>query len=274
MRKLSLTKNRRTPLEYLNCFALVSLLAVSLHTLTSTGAHASGKKYKDKDWNEAAYDNCGLPVSSGSNSSAQWVRANGDRKMRMTLRQGQVGKCPTDAKARNQAPYWERAELKQVGHLPVGSRHRIAFEAIFLEGFKGKWETFFQLHGWNGNCHAYPPLMMMFDNQRLTIWALRGVSGDGRSGKNRGSHRNVVQRGVSISSLTGKPSQFEIDFDTSSRPGRLSVSLNGQNVVKNASIDFAKCAKPHFKFGVYRPGGKGSKTSAVLIDDIRVEQLN
>lgn len=97
---------------------------------------AAGKTYKDKDWNSAAQESCGLAVTSGSERSAAWVKVGDDRKMRMILREGEVGKCSTDAKARHGAPYWERSELRQDGYLSLGSAYRVQFETIFLEGFE------------------------------------------------------------------------------------------------------------------------------------------
>lgn len=252
------------------CIFVVAFVFV---LVSPSSSFAKGKTYRDKDWNVAAFDNCGLPATRGDNRSVTKVKTDGDRKVRISLREGEVGKCSTDAKPRNNAPFWERAELRQDGYLKLGKVHRLNFEAIFQEGFTGRRETFFQIHGWNGTCHAYPPLMMMFDNKKLTVWALRGVSGDGISGRNRGSAKDVVNGHISIGSLLGKPALFAIEFDTRSRPGRLSVSLNGKTVVRNASIEFARCAKPYFKFGVYRPGGSGSKTSTVLFDDIILETL-
>lgn len=252
------------------CIFLVAFVFVLVSPYSS---FAKGKTYRDSDWNSSAYDNCGLPVTRGEKRSVALVKIDGDRKVRMTLREGEVGRCSTDAKARHSAPFWERAELRQDGYLKIGKVHRLKFEAIFQEGFRGRRETFFQVHGWNGNCHAYPPLMMMFDREKLTIWALRNVSGDGISRQNRGSHKDVASKLVSINSLLGKPSKFEVEFDTRRQPGRLSVLLNGRAIVQSTSIGFANCAKPYFKFGVYRPGGSGSKTSTVLFDNIIVETV-
>ncbi|WP_375698435.1 heparin lyase I family protein [Pseudophaeobacter sp. TrK17] len=248
-------------------FAFWSLMIIPQNVL------AKGRTYQDSDWNKTAYDNCGLPVVRGENRSAAWVRVGSDKKIRMTLRERDVGLCFTDAKARHRAPYWERAELKQSDYLSTGRNHRIQFETIFLEGFTGERETFFQIHGWNGNCHAYPPLMLMFNRGWLEVRALQNVSGNGIAGSSRGSHRNVDRKPIHVSSVLGKTLQFSIDFDTRSRPGRLSVLVNGSPLVEDAPIGYAGCAKPHFKFGVYRPGGKGSKTSTVLFDDFTVKVL-
>ncbi|WP_137703297.1 heparin lyase I family protein [Marimonas lutisalis] len=255
------------------CALLIMLVAFGSAVIMPQNALAKGRSYKDNDWNKTAYDNCGLPVVRGEKRSVDWVRVGGDKKIRMTLRERDVGLCFTDAKVRHGAPYWERAELKQSDDLPIGRIHRVQFETIFLEGFTGERETFFQFHGWNGNCHAYPPLMLMFNRGWLEVHALQNVSGSGIVGSSRGFHRNVARKPINIRSVLGKTLQFSIDFDTRTRPGRLSVLVNGSPLVEDAPIGYARCAKPHFKFGVYRPGGKGSKTSTALFDDFTVKVL-
>jgi hypothetical protein len=248
----------------------VFMMTGLLMALASAPAEAAGKSYKGKGWNVSAYDNCGLPVTRGDSKSISWVKTDAGRKLRVVLNPGDVGKCSTDNQARHRAPYWERAELHQKGELKPGRVHKLSAEFTLLRGFTGDRETFFQIHGWNGSCHAYPPMMMMFDRGSLRVWALRGVSGSGIKGSGRGQHKPVQQRSISTASLIGKPQALEVVFDNRSTPGKLSVSLNGQPVVSQARVDFAPCAKPHFKMGIYRPGGKGSKTSEILFDKVMV----
>lgn len=250
---------------------LISMLSAMALALTPMTALAAGKSFKDKDWNVSAYDNCGLPVARGKDQSISWVKTEEDRKLRVVLRPGDKGKCSTDNQARHRAPYWERAELHQKGELKPGRVHHLSAEITVLQGFTGERETFFQIHGWNGKCHAYPPMMLMFDKGSLRVWALRGVRGSGIEGSGRGQHKPVQQRNVTARAITGVPQKLDVVFDSRTTPGKLSVSLNGQAVVSGATVEFAPCAKPHFKFGVYRPGGKGSQTSEVLFDKISVK---
>ncbi|MEP3329182.1 hypothetical protein [Sedimentitalea sp.] len=167
-------------------------------------AAAKGKSYKDRDWSISTFDNCGLPVTSGQNQSVAWVKSDGDKKLRFTLQKGDVGKCSTDNQARHHAPYWERAEVHQKGDLKLGKIHRIQVQATFIEGFSGERETFFQIHGWNGNCKASPP-MMMLDRGKLKVWVLRGVSGNGMD-SGRGSHKSVQNKSISTATLMNKTS--------------------------------------------------------------------
>ena len=76
-----------------------------------------------------------------------------------------------------------------------------------------------------------PPLMVKFGKKKLNIMAPRNVSGDGINWQNQGCHKNVARKHVSINSFLGKPSKFEFEFDIRRQPGRLSVFLNGWEIV-------------------------------------------
>jgi len=233
------------------------------------------KSFKEKSWTTAFYANCKLPSSKNHGKSVSWVKIGKDRKVQFKLLPGQVGGCSTDDMARHSAPFWERAELRQKDHMRLGLIHRISFEALFLEGFTGERETFFQIHGWNGTCHAYPPLMMKFHNGRLRIDVLANVgekAGQKWMSNEQGSHRSLQLRTIKIENLYNLPQQFDVVLDTTGeRSGLLSIYLNGVGVVEKAKIEYAPCAKPHVKFGIYRPG-KGSVTSRVLFDNLSIRQ--
>ncbi len=246
---------------------------IGLNFLSPTLVEAQGKTYKGPGWNVQMYENCGVPVSRGSERSIKWVKVGKDKKLRFSLKKGDRGKCPTDDQARHGAPYWERAEVSQKKKLKLGHAYRIEFEATFLEGYEGERENFFQIHGWNGSCHVSPPTMLMFDRGSLRVWALRGVSGNGMD-PNRGLHKEVQRRSVRARAIRGIPSTFTIDFDTRTLPGKLSVLLDGQPIVSNARVEMAPCAQPHIKMGTYRPGGKGAGTSTVLIDDLTINRIS
>jgi hypothetical protein len=240
------------------------LCAIAL--LGTDPAEAAGKSFKDRDWSFSMFDNCGLPITRGADASIAWSKIQRDKKLRVSLRPGDVGKCSTDAKARNHAPFWERAELRQKGYLKPGRHHRVEFEATLLEGFVGERENFFQIHGWNGECHAAPPVMVRFHRGKLEVRALYQTSGNGL-GSGRGEHRSVQRASVTSRSLIGKPAKFTIDFDYRQNPARLTVDVNGTQVVSGAKVEYAPCAKPYIKMGIYRPG-KGKATSRILFDDI------
>ena len=233
------------------------------------------QSFRDKDWNVNLWANCGMPKRVNGTKPARMVKIEGDRKLMFSLEKGQVGPCSTDNMERHSAPYWERAEVRQRNHLKLGKAYSISFEATFMEGFKGRQEAFFQIHGWNGDCHAYPPVMMHFSGGTLNIWALRGVDQD--AGKewmssSQGSHRSVQKRIVKINQLIGRTTLFEIQFDTR-KGGNLSVYVNGEPVVENTPVEYASCAKPHMKMGIYRPGGSNNKKSVVVFDDVNVRVI-
>ncbi|WP_164659962.1 hypothetical protein [Tropicibacter sp. Alg240-R139] len=154
---------------------ILAFCTALLASFLSNQVHAKGKTYKDRDWSVSVSDNCGLPVSGGANKSVSWVKKDGDRKLRFVLRPGKVGKCSTDNIARHRAPFWERADVQRKGIMKPGQAHRVEVEFTILAGFRGERETFFQVHGWNGNCHAYPLMMIMFGKGQLHVWTLRGV---------------------------------------------------------------------------------------------------
>jgi len=151
----------------------------------------------------------------------------------------------------------------------VGGRYRITTEVTLLQGFTGEREAFLQIHGWDQRCKkAYPLAMLKFDGGVLRVETLRGVSA-----VSSGRHRNTLKRQVAADTLYGKPVKVALDVDMRSKPGRLSVSLDGTEIVTRATMDFARCAVPYLKLGIYRPGGKGSQTSQALFDDVTIKAL-
>lgn len=112
--------------------------------------------------------------------------------------------------------------------------------------------------------------MFKMNGGKLKIDVLRGVKGTAGQtwiSKDQGVHRAAHIPSVSVASLYGKAQVFEVVFYTTLvSPGALNVSMNGQVLLANAPIEFAPCAKPHFKIGIYRPG-KGRQRSMLLIDD-------
>lgn len=229
--------------------------------------------YTDKDWTAVLTDTCGLPVLHGPHQSMRWVRQDTDRKLRVTLGTGDVGRCSTDAQARHRARFWERAELSQRPVFARNSAQQIAFEMTVLEGMTGPRETFFQIHAWTSACNASPLLMLKAHRGRLTAWGLRAVRGDG-TGKDRGKHRRIHDTAPRIAALYGKPLRFTVLFDARARPARVAIDLNGAPFVADAPLDYAPCAAPHVKLGLYRPSGAGAERSTVLFDDIRIQPID
>ncbi|OIQ45547.1 MAG: hypothetical protein BM558_03395 [Roseobacter sp. MedPE-SW] len=249
---------------------LVLVLAVNF----TTGAQAAN--YSDRDWNVRMKDNCGQPVSRGAGKSVQWVEGEEGRKLRVQLDEGQIGKCWTDSEPNEWSKFRERAEIQQSKLLRLGKHYRISFSVQFDEGFTGFKETFFQIHGWNGNCQAAPPVMFLFDKSQMIVWSLRGVRPEGEStwqAEGFGSHKRVQERNIHLNSLRGRENSFVVDFDTRGPTGTLSVWVNGQSIVQNAIVEYASCARPYIKMGVYRDGGHRTGRSVATFDDIQVQTI-
>lgn len=112
--------------------------------------------YKDRDWNVEFYENCQMP----DYHSAQWVEEEGERFLRFTLKNGQVGGCSTDNRRRHRAPCWERAELKQTHTLEKDRDYSLTFRVRFLKGFSYDREDFLQIHQSVDGCRGGPRVML------------------------------------------------------------------------------------------------------------------
>ena len=234
---------------------------------------AGAQSFGDSDWNIKFKLNCALPVKSGSKRSIARIKVNGDHKLIFTLRPGDVGGCSTDNQARNHAPYWERAELRQSGTLRIGNSFDISFTVRLPEGFSGNRESFFQIHGWANGCAAYPPVMLMFNGGRLELHALAGVR-QGQDGNGaKGQHVRLPVKGASLASFRNQSRQIRLLLDLRTRPARAQLLVDGTPATGSVSVDYAACATPHIKFGVYRPG-KGRSTSVAVFDDMIVKSAN
>lgn len=250
-------------------FAALYLAAGTLG-LALSPVSSTAQSFNDRDWNTSFRANCPFPVKSGAEKSLSRVTVGGDRKVAFRLRPGDVGGCSTDNKARNHAPYWERAELRQSSTLALGKLHQISFSVHLPEGFAGPRETFFQIHGWAKGCPAYPPVMLQFNGGRLELHSLRKVR-QGRNGQGaKGQHTRIAARGASLSQFRAGEQRLTLSLDLRRSPGTVALTINGRPAVAPAPVEFAACAKPHIKFGIYRPG-KGRSVSRAIFDDITVK---
>lgn len=248
-------------------FAQIALTVALISSGTNAQAQAS---FTDTDWNTEFYASCDFPTPIGDTKSVAWTGKGGDRKLLFTLQKGQIGTCSTDAQPRHSAPYWERAELSQSNRMQLGQVNTIEFEATFLKGFRGERESFFQIHNWSQSCNASPPLMMKIHKGKLQILTLKGTKVKDGIITKQGAHRSVYRKSIKIGALMNKPSNFRIVFDAKGRGrGKVSVHLNGKQLVKNARIDFATCALPYAKIGIYRPGG-AARTSQIAFDNLKL----
>lgn len=230
-------------------------------------------RYTDSDWNVQAVVSCGLPEARSGTSPVDWVMVQGDRKLGFTLYPGQFGRCSTDTQARHRAPFWERAEFNLTHQITFDRPMRISFEATFVKGFTGNRETFFQIHGWNANCDAYPPLMLNVQKGRLEVQALTFPDSILKTFyvSPKGRHRPLTSKAIDITKHMGRPLKFDLTLRPQApQKSHLTLKLNGQSI-SEGTVAYASCAVPYIKFGIYRPGGN-TAVSKVLFDDITVTQ--
>ncbi len=234
-------------------------------------------EYRDYDWTTTLFNNCKLPVSDQAATperppSVQWVRLDRDYKLAFRLNTGDMGGCSADSQARDSAPFWERAELRQLDYLNQGEAYEIEFEASFADGFVGERETFFQIHGWTKTCNAAPSLMVMFDRRQLTVKVLQGPSErelQADPSAERGSLKvaNLVR--PNIDNIGRDLNRFTIFVDMQQKPYFVTVAVNGQMVVPGTEFYMQDCAQPHVKMGIYRPGGR-SPLSMLVMDNLTI----
>ena len=137
----------------------------------------------------------------------------------------------------------------------------LSFRVRFAEGFAGDRESFWQIHAHNRNCPAKPPILVKFSNGRLVLSAQRIGGG----------HESYYSD-IRIADLVGKWIDMKLTFDTSDN-AMIAWHMDGGEVISNKRFWIEPCGKPHFKFGIYRPGKKsGNRRSVADFDkiDLRV----
>ena len=255
---------------------LRALWRVAIAAVLAAMPGLAAADYRDSDWTHGFYANCALPVpgTESAQASAGWLGAE-DPALRIRLAPGQVGGCRSDSRRRNGAPYWERAELRQYGELPRDMRHRIDFVAYLLEGFTGQEETFFQIHGWKSGCNSAPLAMLQFDKGALGVKVLQRQSDPFKGGTARGGKGALADqpmpRGLRSSlQASAMPQRFTVLLDLAARNPRISIELNGLVLVDGAPLFMQRCAAPHMKMGIYRPGRRSNHVSMIAFDDVIV----
>jgi len=243
-------------------------------------ANQDYREYSDRDWNVRFTNGCGHPRKD----SITRVRIEGDRWTRAELRPGDIGKCQTDNRNLWGQIYMERAELSQKDEFKIGSVYELSWKMIFEQGYTGKNETFFQVHSQRNPCLGKVIVQMRMHYGKMTIDVTRGVHrvGDSDSGARfEGKYVPArMSRPVRISELYGKELSFRALLDFTDNK-KISLWMNEELLVDSATLDFAPCARPYLKFGVYRPGppnaqGNGVASehiSSVLYDDIRLKRI-
>ena len=201
--------------------------------------------YRDRDWNVMFYENCELPEYS----STEWIREDGERFLRFTLKNGQAGGCGSDNRRRNRAPYWERAEIKQTTTLEKDHDYSLTYRVRFLRGFDNDREDFLQVHQSVRGCRVGPPVMLKFSNGYLL----------------------GATTPLSVEEILGKWVNVRFDFNAA-RPYDLYVG--GRKIVDDKIVrNKNSCGEPHLKIGIYRPGNTeatGDRLSVMDVDKLRL----
>jgi hypothetical protein len=207
----------------------------------------------DNEWDGAFYSNCGLPKDT-----IKTIEENGNKFLRFQLKSGQKGGCKSDRRPRHSASFWERSELKQSARLHRNSIYQIDFKVRFMDGFKGNRENFFQIHQSDSGCRGTPLVMVKFNDGLLL--------GD-----------NVVK----IEDIIGNWVNFKMILDLVDMS--YNIYINNKVFIEDRPLRtrLMGCARPHIKFGIYRPGyyrSDGSlvpnNTSIVDFDYIKFKKLN
>ena len=227
-------------------FVILSFLILS--SCQTTG----GMKGIDKDWDVGFYDNCGLPKDT-----LKTIEEDGNKFLRFQLKGGQKGGCNSDRRPRHNASFWERSELKQSGKLHRNSIYEINYKVRFISGFKGSRESFFQIHQSDSGCRGAPLVMVKFDQGIL--------------------YGNTA---ITIEDIIGNWVNFKMILDLVDMS--YDIYLNDKLFIEDRfRTTLNGCARPHIKFGIYRPGyysTNGSlvrnNTSIVDFDDMKVKKLN
>lgn len=255
---------------------IIALFLLTFFLLNLTYGYSKGSKYKDADWNIHFYDNCGFPSYKKPNKNLSWLKEKKNKFLRLQLSDKQIGKCPSDNKIRNRAPYWERAELKQESTFKKNTSYEIKFKFRLIEGFQNNYEYIFQIHGYKSmKCNS--PLLFIQTkgrNKHLRLLlskypydrndSISNLIKKGSFTKHKlatnNSHRifveNILNKWVDI--------KFLIHFKQTN--GMLDMYFNGEKVLENQSFDMLRCQIPHIKFGIYRPGNDQSKNFTSIID--------
>ncbi|RVT84056.1 hypothetical protein DXV76_10160 [Rhodobacteraceae bacterium CCMM004] len=252
---------------------LAAMLAMSVGQATTTSA--GQRDYTDTDWTVTLHDNCGLPVPSSRavhadrQGSVRWTTVGKDRQLIFHLRRGDRGRCRSDDRPRHGAPFWERAELRQIGALDPLRRHRISLTAKFADGFIGRRETFLQIHGWTGDCPSAPLAMLQMHRRALRATLLTVPPSS--DAERRGTLRPVPMDRIDVTDLRDSDTAIVLDLDMTARPYLASLTVNGQTLFSERPVHAVPCAVPRIKLGIYRPGGINPGRSTLIVDDIRVD---
>ena len=196
------------------------------------------------------------------NDSVRWIEKGKRRFLRFQVEDKHYDGCSTDRMVRHGAPYWERAEVKQINSLTKNVKYELKFQVRFVEGYAGNRENFWQMHVTNSPCNIGPAIMIKISDGKLMLAARKNRKSK-RTGRYSGSNNHYST--VTIDDLLGKWNIVKMLFDTSENP-EVSLYLNNKEIFSDIPYRIETCGVPHFKFGIYRPGNKSKKNNRSIVD--------
>ena len=177
-----------------------------------------------------------------------------------------LGGCIDDDKTDRNAPYWERAELSQIGHIDLKRSQVIRFDARFLHGFSGKHESFFQIHNSGEKCPAAASLILNWHKGQLEMALLQ----------ESGIYKPKRFPDHTVSNFRSW-SKWQVRLKRISKSlMAVDVMSEGKRIGRGHQAWFAACAKPYVKFGIYRPGNTwvGNETSVAEFRKFSLKPLH
>ena len=187
---------------------------------------------------------------------------------RFVLEKGDVGGCSMDPTERHGASYWERKEVRGRG-LKSGSTYEVQFKVRVVVGCADDRETFFQVHGSNGETCLLPLLMFKFG---------KGFNPESRLmaavTEHNVLHETTHTKFGPIDKIRGVWHHIKFVFETNVGTSNYSLYVNDKLEVLEEEFYIPACKIPFIKFGIYRPGDpKYGKTSIVDFDDVIVTKV-
>ena len=239
---------------------LIRLVCYAFFFLILTGCKPTTELVRNWDYKK----NCALP----QNDSFQKLSDKNGDYIRLQLRNGDIGNCPTDndkahSKKYNK-PYSERAEIKgKYKDFSLNENYLIKFKVRFVKGFNNSdlTETFFQIK----DCPT----------SNVPLMAKLGKIGENYVFKFLFGSSFSKRKFIKTTPLDNKWHNIEVYYYTGA-PNRISILYDGYELLKN--IDFKNvltCGKPNLRLGIYRSGNVKNPNSHSIVDykNIIIEKI-
>lgn len=248
----------------------MKLFFAAVIALVLIATNAIAKPQTDTDWNWSGDSSCGHPRSD----SVQWLTEGDRRFVRFQLRDGDIGKCPTDNDPAHSAkygkPYSERTEWAGHAFYDDGRLYHISFDVRFVQGFDQDQltATFFQIK----DCPTSRVPVMA----KLGGWH-KSTGGRAKMGFSLGTQSDNPQyysQFLNNDPVDNEWHHIDAYYQTGERHS-LSVELDGVSILpKTEFANVFDCGRPRFHIGIYRSGDEnGNSHSIVDYDRILIEPI-